>query len=57
MNTFLMSAWVESKKVTWPTREELVESTRVVIVATFVLMIYLFLVDHILSFLLGIFVT
>jgi preprotein translocase SecE subunit len=57
MNAFLMSAWVESKKVTWPTREELMESTRVVIVATFVLMMYLFLVDRALTFILDIFVT
>jgi len=57
MNTFLMSAWVESKKVTWPTREELMESTRVVCVATFVLMMYLFLVDRALTLLLDIFVA
>ena len=57
VNAFLLSAWVESKKVTWPTREELMESTRVVIVATFVLMMYLFLVDRVLTFLLDIFVT
>jgi preprotein translocase subunit SecE len=55
VNGFLQSAWVESKKVTWPTRQELIESTRVVIVATFVVMVYLFVVDRILTLLLGLF--
>jgi preprotein translocase subunit SecE len=54
VNGFLQSAWVESKKVTWPSRQELVESTRVVIVSSFVVMIYLFVVDRILTFVLGI---
>jgi len=55
MNGFVQSAWVESKKVTWPTREELTESTRVVIVATFVVMIYLFVVDRALTLFLNFF--
>ena len=55
VNSFLQTAWVESKKVTWPSREELVESTRVVVVASFVLMLYLFVVDRILTIVLGIF--
>jgi preprotein translocase subunit SecE len=54
-NSFLQSAWVESKKVTWPSREELMESTRVVVVASFVLMLYLFLVDRVLTIVLGVF--
>jgi len=55
INAFLQSAWIESKKVTWPSREELVESTRVVIVASLVLMIYLFVVDRVLTIILNIF--
>jgi len=55
-NSFLQSAWAESKKVTWPSRQELVESTRVVIVATLVIMLYLFVVDRILSLGLGVFI-
>jgi len=54
-NAFLQSAWIESKKVTWPTRPELIESTRVVVVATFIVMIYLFVVDRALTLFLGFF--
>ena len=50
---FVQSAWAESKKVTWPTRQELTDSTRVVIVATLIIMLYLFVVDRILTFLLN----
>ena len=53
MNGFFQSAMVESKKVTWPTRQELVESTQVVVVATIIVMIYLFVVDRTFAFLLG----
>jgi preprotein translocase subunit SecE len=56
ITAFLQSAMVESKKVTWPSREELIESTRVVIVATFVVMVYLFVVDRVLTVMLGIFI-
>jgi preprotein translocase subunit SecE len=52
---FLQSVWVESKKVTWPTRQELRESTSVVIVATFIVMVYLFIVDRVLTRVLGLF--
>ncbi len=53
---FVQSAWVESKKVTWPSRGELKDSTVVVIVATFIIMIYLFVVDRVLSLVLGLFI-
>ena len=46
IRTFLQSVWAESKKVTWPSREELKESTVVVLVATFIVMLYLFVVDR-----------
>jgi preprotein translocase subunit SecE len=39
----------ELKKVTWPSREELKESTRVVIVATFLVTVFIGVVDQILS--------
>jgi preprotein translocase subunit SecE len=55
LNEFLQSAMVESKKVTWPSRQELIESTQVVIVATFIVMIFLFVVDRSFQFLLGLF--
>jgi len=53
---FVQSAWVESKKVTWPSRQELKESTMVVIVSTFIVMIYLFVVDQFLNFSLQFFI-
>jgi len=55
LNEFLQSAMVESKKVTWPSRQELIESTQVVVVATFIVMIFLFVVDRCFQFLLGMF--
>ncbi len=54
--TFVQSAWIESKKVTWPSRQELRDSTLVVIVATLIIMIYLFVVDRALSLILGFFI-
>ena len=54
-SAFLQSAWAESQKVTWPSRGELKDSTTVVIVATFFIMIYLFVVDRALSLALGLF--
>jgi len=55
ISSFLQSAWLESKKVTWPSREELIESTRVVLVASLFLMLYLFVVDRALTIILNIF--
>ena len=53
LNAFAQSVWVESHKVTWPSREELAESTRVVVMFTFLLMLYLFVVDRVLTVILG----
>ena len=39
----------EMKKVTWPTREELKESTKLVIIATFVVTLFVGLVDQLLT--------
>jgi preprotein translocase subunit SecE len=39
----------ELKKVTWPTRDELKESTKLVIIATFVVTLFVGLVDQILT--------
>jgi preprotein translocase subunit SecE len=46
---FLSETRTELKKVTWPTREELKESTRVVIISTFLVTIFVGVVDQILS--------
>ena len=39
----------EMKKVTWPTREELKESTKLVIIATFVVTIFIGFIDQVLT--------
>ena len=41
----------ELKKVTWPTRDELKESTKLVIIATFVVTVFVGLVDQFLTLL------
>jgi len=41
----------EMKKVTWPTRDELKESTKLVIIATFVVTIFVGVVDQVLTLL------
>jgi preprotein translocase subunit SecE len=46
---FLSETRTELKKVTWPTREELRESTIVVIVSTFIVTVFVGVVDQILS--------
>ena len=50
---FLRDVRSEVKKVTWPTRKETLASTSVVIVAVFLIAIYLGLVDLGLSKLVG----
>ena len=40
---------VEMRKVTWPTREELKESTKIVIIATFVVTLFIGIIDTIIS--------
>jgi preprotein translocase subunit SecE len=42
---FVLEAYVELKKVAWSTKEELLGSTIVVIVATSILAVYLFIID------------
>jgi len=46
---FFTEVWLELKKVSWPTRKELVDSTIVVIVAIIILGIYIAAVDQISS--------
>jgi preprotein translocase subunit SecE len=40
---------VEMRKVTWPTREELKQSTKIVIVATFVVTLFIGVIDAIIN--------
>ena len=46
---FLAEARVEMGKVTWPTREELKEQTKIVIVATFIVTLFIGVVDQLLT--------
>ena len=48
---FFSEIIAELKKVTWPTREELKESTKLVIIATFVVTLFVGLVDQLLTLL------
>jgi preprotein translocase subunit SecE len=48
---FFTEIVAELKKVTWPTREELKESTKLVIIATFVVTLFVGLVDQLLTLL------
>ena len=49
LKNYLVETKIEIKKVTWPTKDELKESTRVVVVATIVLTAFTGVVDQILS--------
>jgi preprotein translocase subunit SecE len=50
---FIREVRVELKKVTWPSRKEVIGSTAVVIVASFVVAFFLGFIDLILQRLLG----
>jgi len=49
LRTYMREVWLEMGKVTWPTRDELRESTLVVIVASLVVTVFIFVVDRILD--------
>ena len=46
---FLRTSWLELKKVTWPGKKEIVASTAVVLIVAVFLMVYIGLVDFVLS--------
>lgn len=46
---FLKSAWLELKKVAWPGRKEIIASTLIVVIVAIVLMIYLGIIDFLLT--------
>ena len=50
---FLKEVKVELGKVSWSTREELIASTFVVITATAMMTLFIFVIDYVLSGLLG----
>jgi preprotein translocase subunit SecE len=47
--TFFQDVIKEMKKVTWPTKEELLESTKVVIVVCIILAVFTYVIDMIIS--------
>ncbi len=47
--TFIREARVELKKVNWPSRKELIDSTKVVLLTSFLLAAFIGVVDFILS--------
>jgi preprotein translocase subunit SecE len=49
LKAYLQETRVEIKKVTWPTRQELKDATRVVVIASFLLTIFIGGVDLILN--------
>lgn len=46
---FFQDVVKEMKKVTWPTKQELLESTRVVIVVCIVLALFTYVIDMLIS--------
>lgn len=46
---FFQDVLKEMKKVTWPTKDELLESTRVVIVVCIVLAVFTYVIDMLIS--------
>jgi preprotein translocase subunit SecE len=49
---FLREVWQELQRVNWSTRAQLIQSTKVVILSTFVMALYLFAVDTVFSWIL-----
>lgn len=45
ISTFVHEVRVESRKVTWPSREELQESTTVVLMTVLIISMFIFIVD------------
>ena len=46
---FLKETKAEMRKVTWPTRDELIGSTKIVIIATLVVTLFIGIIDQILT--------
>jgi preprotein translocase subunit SecE len=45
LSTFVHEVRVEARKVTWPSREELQESTTVVLMTVLIISLFIFVVD------------
>ncbi|WP_022834472.1 preprotein translocase subunit SecE [Salisaeta longa] len=46
---YLRNVRAEMEKVNWPTREELISSTSITIVATLIISIFVYLADRVIS--------
>ncbi|MGE0353797.1 MAG: preprotein translocase subunit SecE [Gemmatimonadales bacterium] len=46
---FLQASWAELKKVTWPTRDELVKATRMILILSLLLGVFIGLLDLLLQ--------
>jgi preprotein translocase subunit SecE len=57
IRTFLSEVKVETKKIAWPSLEELRASTWVVIVAVFIITLFIAAIDLVLNKLLGILIN
>ena len=44
---FAQESWAELRKVTWPTREQVIRLTLLVILISFLIAVYIFLFDNI----------
>jgi preprotein translocase subunit SecE len=49
LRKFLSETRAELRKVTWPTRDELIASTKIVIIATLVVTVFIGIIDQILT--------
>lgn len=49
IKTYFAETRAELKKVTWPSRQDLIDSTKVVIVATLIVTVFTGIIDQILS--------
>jgi len=50
LKAFLSGVVVETKKVTWPTKQEVINTTTVVVIASFIFGVYLYLCDLVFVF-------
>ncbi len=47
LKSFIREVIVETKKVTWPSKQEVINTTTVVVIASFIFGIYLYMCDFI----------
>ncbi|WP_324477892.1 preprotein translocase subunit SecE [Atribacter sp.] len=56
MKNYFKDAWSELKKVTWPSRKELISSTLTVLAVVVVFAVFLGVIDLILTALIGLYI-